>query len=259
MSSTLSQSCIYTIRHKESLDAEFVSGGSGEFIERGRWKKGSEILQVATKEHQRVPILFAPANADITDGIIYWALIEDITLAEKTTTVRFSALKPLSKKHRLSSLMKLSDNAPLSDNYIRPYVPCFTPQFVVSASRVAAPTDFSEIEIEEISAREGGSSMRFHLHRERDRKIISRKRRQVLAATGRLACSVCGFDFQEFYGDIGSEFCEVHHLRPLSDADGEVQTRLEDLAVVCSNCHRMIHRSQPFLTIEQLKSIIKHA
>ena len=116
-----------------------------------------------------------------------------------------------------------------------------------------------DIEAEEISAREGAVSTRQHLHRERDRTIIAAKRRQVLSATGRLACSVCSFDFLQFYGELGAEFCEVHHLVSLADADGEVQTRLQDLAVVCSNCHRMLHRSHPFLTLEQLKSKIRNA
>jgi predicted HNH restriction endonuclease len=104
------------------------------------------------------------------------------------------------------------------------------------------------------SAREGAVSFRLHLVRERNPRIIADKRKQVLAATGRLACSVCKFDFQKFYG---TEFCEVHHLRPLANAKGETVTELVDLAVVCSNCHRMIHQSNPFLTIEQLKSKIQ--
>jgi predicted HNH restriction endonuclease len=174
-----------------------------------------------------------------------------------STTVKYSALQPLPKKHRLSSLKKLSNGEPLSDDYIRPYVPCRTPAFIISASSRAVPAiTVPDIEAEEISAREGAVSTRQHLHRERDRTIIAAKRRQVLSATGQLACSVCDFDFKQFYGDLGTEFCEVHHLLPLSEADGEVQTRLEDLAVVCSNCHRMLHRSHPFPTIEQLKSRI---
>ena len=105
---------------------------------------------------------------------------------------------------------------------------------------------------------EGSLSLRKHLHRERDPAAIAAKRRQVLAATGRLACSVCGFDFHQFYGKHGAEFCEVHHIRPFSQTTGEVQTTLADLAVVCANCHRMLHR-EPFQTLEQLKSKIRKA
>ena len=258
MNESLFPSCVYTIRHSDYLAAEYDSGGRGEFTERGRWTTGSRILQEARQSQQRVPVLFAPAEA--IGGVIYWALIDDITLTPQGTTVKFSALQLLPKKHRLSSLKKLSNDAPLSDNHIHPYVPCRTPAFLLSAARSTAPNvSVPDIEAEEISAREGALSTRQHLHRERDRAIIAAKRRQVLSATGRLACSVCGFDFQQFYGELGTEFCEVHHLVALADADGEVQTRLQDLAVVCSNCHRMLHRSHPFLTLEQLKSKIRNA
>jgi 5-methylcytosine-specific restriction protein A len=91
------------------------------------------------------------------------------------------------------------------------------------------------------------------------RTVVLAKRRQVLATIGRLACEACGFDFRGFYGDLGAEFCEVHHRVPLSEAEAEVETRLEDLAVVCSNCHRMLRRAEPFLTLEQLRGRIAEA
>jgi len=57
-------------------------------------------------------------------------------------------------------------------------------------------------------------------------------------------CEACGFAFEDMYGDLGSQFIEVHHLRPLAslDEDAEVEYRLDDFAALCSNCHRMIHR-----------------
>ena len=259
MNESLFPSCIYTIRHSQALADDYASGGSGEFTEYSRWAAGKRILEEARRSQQRVPVLFAPAEANIIGGVIYWALIEDIALTADGTTVKFSALQPLAKMRRLSTLKKLSNGEPLSDYYIRPYVPCETPTFLVKAARRPTPeVPVTDIEVEEISAREGAVSARLHLHRERDRTIIAAKRRQVLAATGRLACSVCGFDFQQFYGELGTDFCEVHHLCPLGEAGGEVQTRLADLAIVCSNCHRMLHRSHPFPTLDQLKSRIRN-
>lgn len=35
------------------------------------------------------------------------------------------------------------------------------------------------------------------------------------------------------------------------------ETDVDDIAIVCSNCHSMIHRRKPWLTREQLKSILK--
>lgn len=75
-----------------------------------------------------------------------------------------------------------------------------------------------------------------------------------------LRCMVCGFNFEEFYGEWGKEFIEVHHLQPLSDRKGtETETNPKlDLTVVCANCHRMIHRKKDtVLSIQELKEKIK--
>lgn len=259
---SLSSSCIYTVRHSRYLAADRASGGKGEFAEGKSWTGGRRILQEARKSQRRVPVLFAVSNSDSSScGVItHWALIDDIALTPQGTKIKFSSLQPLTKKLLPSSLKKLSDGERLADDYIWPYVPCKTPALLFSlAASTARAESVPDIEADEISAREGAISTRLHLRRERDPKIVAAKRRKVFADTGRLACSACTFDFQKKYGELGAGFCEVHHLRPLADADGEVKTLLKDLAIVCSNCHRMIHRSHPFLTIEQLKSKIRNA
>ncbi|MDP4006710.1 EVE domain-containing protein [Methylobacterium sp. NEAU K] len=57
-------------------------------------------------------------------------------------------------------------------------------------------------------------------------------------------CEACGFAFGDMYGDLGSEFIEAHHLHPLASlSEGEeIRFGINDFAVLCSNCHRMIHR-----------------
>ena len=108
-----------------------------------------------------------------------------------------------------------------------------------------------------VSVNEGRKKLLIHIRRERNHKIVKDKKEKVLNETGKLSCEVCKFDFVSLYGELGNGFCEVHHKNPLSKVAKETQTKLEDLAIVCSNCHRMIHRSQPMIDIEQLKSIIK--
>ncbi|MFN3092826.1 hypothetical protein [Bacillus pumilus] len=34
-------------------------------------------------------------------------------------------------------------------------------------------------------------------------------------------------------------------------------TKVEDIAIVCSNCHRMLHRKRPWLNKDQLKLLIE--
>lgn len=70
-------------------------------------------------------------------------------------------------------------------------------------------------------------------------------------------CSVCNFNFEEKYGDIGSKFIHVHHLIPLSTIKKEYQLDpIKDLAPVCPNCHAIIHRVEEPISIEELKEHI---
>ncbi len=103
---------------------------------------------------------------------------------------------------------------------------------------------------------EGGKRIRTHLFVERNKTVIRKKKNTVLKATGRLACEACGFDFRNTYGGLGKDFCEVHHRLPLSKKIQ--QTKLADLAIVCSNCHRIIHRQVPLLKVEKLKRMLGH-
>ena len=105
------------------------------------------------------------------------------------------------------------------------------------------------------SASEGKLIFRLHKVRERSGKLARQKKEVVLKANGNLECEVCSFDFEARYGDLGIGFCEVHHRKPLSELDGTVETTLEDLAVVCANCHRMLHRMEE-MSISSLKAAL---
>jgi hypothetical protein len=71
-------------------------------------------------------------------------------------------------------------------------------------------------------------------------------------------CQVCGFDFGKTYGAIGDGFIEVHHIKPLSLSNIRTIVTLEDVAVVCSNCHRILHRNgiRP-MSIKELSALLK--
>jgi predicted HNH restriction endonuclease len=74
-------------------------------------------------------------------------------------------------------------------------------------------------------------------------------------------CQACGFNFLECYGEHGKSFIEIHHKTPLSKLKEEINIDPQkDMASLCSNCHRMIHRDKNnILTIEELKKIISVA
>ena len=105
-------------------------------------------------------------------------------------------------------------------------------------------------------AKEGRLLSRLHTERERNRQIIERKKQQALGANGRLSCEVCRFDFERHYGEAGRGIIECHHLTPLAELAREGHTRAEDLALLCANCHRMIHAKKKWLTIAELRAIL---
>ncbi len=104
--------------------------------------------------------------------------------------------------------------------------------------------------------REGQRKLRIHHDIERNTKAVRQKKALVLAQTGCLKCEVCRFDFWETYGEIGNGFAECHHRTPIHTLIEESTIQLDQLAIVCSNCHRMLHRP-PYLTVEQLGDLLK--
>lgn len=109
------------------------------------------------------------------------------------------------------------------------------------------PDDNFELGDEKLEGIEGKPREKLVIHRKRERRLRHEKIQDALHKNGgRLICEVpnCGFDFLSVYGDLGEGFAEVHHIIPLRNAPPEgLKITLEDLAVVCSNCHSMIHRN----------------
>lgn len=99
---------------------------------------------------------------------------------------------------------------------------------------------------------EGRIIKRLHTTKERNANASRKKKQYVLAMTGALKCEVCTFDFQRFYGDDGQGFAECHHKKHLQYLNREVKTKLEDLEIVCANCHRMLHKIRPWITAQEL-------
>lgn len=109
-------------------------------------------------------------------------------------------------------------------------------------------------EDEESAYPEGRERYKKHRSLERDSRIVKSKKIKRLKKTGKLQCDVCSFDFKEMYGEIGEGFIEAHHSVPVAELGGKRKTRESELALVCSNCHRMLHRGNTLLSIEELKS-----
>lgn len=123
-------------------------------------------------------------------------------------------------------------------------------------SNTNEPRQASEEEaLDVVEASEGRLLTRIHLTRERSRKLVENRKKKALKEHGLLACEVCGFNFEAEYGEHGKGFIECHHTKPLHTVTTEGKTKLEDLALLCANCHRMIHSRRPWLSMEELKAL----
>jgi len=110
-------------------------------------------------------------------------------------------------------------------------------------------------ELDESSFPEGKAAYRLHRKLERDTGLAKIAKQKRLNHAGRLICDVCDFDFFETYGVVGQGFIEAHHTTPVSELRGKTRTKIDELALVCSNCHRMLHRRRPWLTLQELKQV----
>ncbi len=99
---------------------------------------------------------------------------------------------------------------------------------------------------------------KYLLHRTKERKhgLITLVKNKMYLKNPDLPCFVCGFSFSQRYGKHGEHFIEAHHLIPISELTEETEIRVEDIVLVCSNCHKMIHRFRPWLAIDELKTIL---
>jgi len=115
-----------------------------------------------------------------------------------------------------------------------------------------------ELDLDSLRAEEafekGGKKQRFTNYYERNPRL----RAAAILHHGR-RCQICDFDFGEVYGERGAGYIEVHHLRPVSSLVAETKIDPKtDMTVVCSNCHRMIHRRrEKILSPEEMKKLIR--
>jgi 5-methylcytosine-specific restriction protein A len=111
-------------------------------------------------------------------------------------------------------------------------------------------------EEDEESFPEGKVLYRLHRTRERNRKLVARAKQRALDMTARLDCAACSFNFADKYGEIGRGYIHCHHTSPVSEFVEGHATKVEDLALVCPNCHGIVHRRRPWLTMGQLGAIV---
>lgn len=95
------------------------------------------------------------------------------------------------------------------------------------------------------SAYEGKPKYKRHLIRERNSQLRNKAVKKFKDEHGgKIHCELCEFSFEKIYGELGKDFIEVHHKIWLSAREVETETKIEDLMMLCANCHRMEHRKK---------------
>jgi len=75
-----------------------------------------------------------------------------------------------------------------------------------------------------------------------------------------LRCSVCDLLLEDRYGSIAAGFIHVHHIFPLSGVGPHYRVNpKKDLRPVCPNCHAIIHRRQPPLSVAEARRLVRRA
>jgi len=136
---------------------------------------------------------------------------------------------------------------------------------VASAIRGVAKSSLLAKEIEQDSEinvneefLEGQILVRLHRIRERNPLLVKRKIKSVLMARRNLEREICGFNFENTYGLAGRGYIECHHKVPLATQSLSKSSRIDDLAIVCPNCHRIIHRGDKTKTIDEMRDIVNN-
>jgi len=139
-------------------------------------------------------------------------------------------------------------------------------QAIIRAYRVLAHrenTDDLELQREAVeefnlaSATSVTEIRKYTFHKRVERNSVAVK--QVKEFHG-LNCQACGLNFFERYGSIGEGFIEAHHLRAISSLEEGIAVDYdiaEDFAVLCANCHRMIHRSSEPNNLAAFRALVR--
>lgn len=106
----------------------------------------------------------------------------------------------------------------------------------------------------DIDFEEGGKRLASY-HRRTRRHLRAKKLYSEFANGATIQCEVCKVDLTERYGAAGIAAYEVHHRRPLKE--GFRKTRLEDLSIICANCHGVLHYEDPLPSVQSFARILK--
>jgi predicted HNH restriction endonuclease len=138
----------------------------------------------------------------------------------------------------LHALAKAIEDALNSENYLK------------EMAANGSPDD-----VDDYKGFEGKVAKRIHQVRERDTKVVEKRKKQAIQKYGFLFCEVCGPDSGRKYGSFGGRTIDAHHTKPVAKIVLGEPTHVDDLALLCANCHRYAHASG-LLTVDEICSAL---
>lgn len=106
---------------------------------------------------------------------------------------------------------------------------------------------------DDIALIEGGSKLVQHMRAERRPELVKHKKDAMLDEKGYLVCELCDADYRLIYGECAPACYEVHHDGIALAKRGVGLADLKGLKVLCANCHRAIHRTNPMITVDAFR------
>lgn len=105
--------------------------------------------------------------------------------------------------------------------------------------------------------KEGRLLTRWHAYRERDRTLVKSAKSAFKIKHGHLFCEACEVDPKTIYGPRGEDRLQAHHRTPIEEMIPGSTTKAEDLAMVCPSCHDIIHAKRPWISVEDVRRLLK--
>lgn len=118
--------------------------------------------------------------------------------------------------------------------------------------KLAKAISEKEKEIQSFEVCEGEITIAEIMFRQRNRTIIAAKK-----ALSNGACEICGFNFKMKYRLSEKDCLVAHHLNPIGFRRKATLTSMNDILLVCPNCHAVAHTHNPPISPVKLKKMIK--
>jgi hypothetical protein len=123
---------------------------------------------------------------------------------------------------------------------------------IVIKNQVLDENNTDEISLGGVEFSEGAPYYAKHLRRERSPELV-RLVKDSARKTKTYFCCVCKVDFQKIYG---VDYIECHHTIPVSTLGLSDKTKIEDVVLLCANCHRAVHKRKPWLKKDDLHKLL---